>query len=183
MAPAHNTSPVILNIATSLDGYIARTNGDVSWLDAMDDADEDYGMGAFMTSVSSLIMGSHTYEAIVELGLEHWPYDTNSFVLSHRNLAVPWEGITVMNESASRVVNHCRSQGDGAIWLVGGAEVVASFLASDLIDIMIISVVPVTLERGISLFTSTPMDESFMHVDSKHFNNGLLQLRYERTER
>lgn len=169
---------VILYIAASLDGYIARPDGGIDWLDLVESKEEDYGYAAFYASVDSLIMGSATYEQVLQFGA--WPYEgKRCIVLSKRLAESDLSGVTVTSQSPSEVLADLEAEGHRRTWLVGGAAVVASFRASGLISRYIISVIPILLGEGIPLFASPGPSERLDLVDAEAFRSGLVQLTYD----
>ena len=132
-------------IALSLDGFVAREDGSVDWLP--DTAGTGYD--TFYKSVDTVIMGRVTYEQI--LTFEKYPYrDKKSLVFTRTSQGK--EGIEFVSDVKSFVRNGFPNAGEN-IWLVGGAQLFSSFLKEDAVDEIIITVIPVILGRGVSLFT------------------------------
>jgi dihydrofolate reductase len=174
-------SKVILYIATSIDGYIARENGAVDWLDLVHIEGEDYGYTAFYESLDALIMGSKTYEEVIEvLSPGVWPYAGKlSYVLSRRDLVTDNAEIVISPDGAQNVVAKLKGDGRQRIWLLGGGALTASMLALDLIDEIILSIVPVTLGKGLPLFPRQEQGEKrFKLLETKGYASGLVQIRY-----
>ncbi|MEJ2061551.1 MAG: dihydrofolate reductase family protein [Gammaproteobacteria bacterium] len=165
-------------VATSLDGFIARTNGELDWLP--DDSDEDYGFQAFLDSVDALIMGRHTYEQVLRFGV--WPYDeTPVIVLSTGQLDIaPHLSGTVESMSASpqEVIERLAERGAGHVYVDGG-QTIQGFLAAGLVQQFTVTRVPILLGRGIPLFGALPHDVRLHHVDTRAFPDGLVQSRYK----
>ncbi len=113
-----------VNIATSLDGYIARENGAIDWLPTRDpdSSGEDYGFNEFMRSVDVLVMGRHTYEAVLTFGA--WPYGNQRVVvLSSRSLALPEalaETVTTASGSPAEIAGRLEEQGARHLYIDGG---------------------------------------------------------------
>lgn len=168
-------------IATSLDGFIARENGDLDWLPTgHGDGGEDYGYKAFMETVDVLIMGRNTYEKVLTFGA--WPYETTPvIVLSSRPLAIPTHlSATVESISAAPAELVARLAARGARHLyIDGGKAIQGFLDAGLIQRLIITRVPVLLGRGIPLFGPLHRDSVLRHIDTRHFPNGLVQSEYE----
>ncbi|MEB3337443.1 MAG: dihydrofolate reductase family protein [Leptolyngbyaceae bacterium] len=164
---------VILFIATSLDGYIARTSGEVDWLFT----DQDYGYTPFFAQVDTVLMGRRTYEQVQSWG--EYPYgETQGFVFSRMLRDQSHPQVKIISEDVTRFVKGLKDLPGKNIWLVGGAELVHSCLQSDLIDELIISVHPILLGEGIPLFRPpfSIKNLSFQHCEA--FDTGLLQLTY-----
>ena len=169
-------------ISTSLDGYIARKNGELDWLDAANanvSDGEDFGFIQFMQSVDSIVMGRNTYEKVLSFG--GWPYGTASvIVLSRTPIEFPDDPDHNVVSSAESLKDLClRLENGGAKRLcVDGGITIQRFLADGLITDMTINVVPVVLGSGISLFGSVEKDIILKHVATKSFDAGFVQSTY-----
>ena len=175
---------VVLYIAASIDGYIAREDGAVDWLDVVAGEGEDYGYTAFYESVDALIMGSKTYEEVLILSPGEWPYAGKlSYVLSQRNLTTDNAEIVITAQPVEDIVAELEADGMETIWLLGGGALVASMLALDLIDEMILSIIPLTLGEGVLLFPRQGQGErEFELLETKGYGVGLVQVRYRRKQ-
>jgi dihydrofolate reductase len=167
-------SKVVLYIAASLDGYIARPDGDVSWLDPYNDV--DYGYDRFFEGIGAIIMGSKSYEALRE-----WYYGkTKTFVVTRRTLPVP-QGADVELYSGPfpQLVDKARQVAGGKdVWHFGGGELATAFLNEGLIDEVQLGLIPTLLGEGIPLFHGVAKQASFHLVQSVPFSNGLVILHY-----
>ena len=171
---------VIYYVASSLDGYIATTDGGVDWLSHFHTAGEDHGAGELESSVDALLLGSHTYEFALKLG--QWPSPNKlSWVFTRRDLRILHPSITLTAQSPREVVELLASRGLRRAWLMGGGKLAASFHADQLISRYVISVFPVLLGSGIPLFAphSLPPDALCL-VAAKPFKSGIVQVTYER---
>src|SRR2546421_6260001 len=149
---------VIYYVASSLDGYIATTDGSVDWLSRFQTPGEDHGAGELEASIDALLMGSHTYEFALRLG--HWPSPGKpSWVFTHRDLRVLHPSITLTSRTPAEVVELLRTRGVRRAWLMGGGKLATSFRSAGLISHFIISVFPVILGAGIPLFAPTVLPE------------------------
>jgi dihydrofolate reductase len=171
---------VILYIAASIDGYIAREDGGVDWLDVVATEGADYGYTAFYEGVDALIMGSKTYEEVLLLSPGKWPYVGKlSYVLSRRDLKTDNAEIVITSAGAEEVVAQFKEAGMETVWLLGGGTLTASMLALDLIDELILSIIPVTLGKGLPLFPRQGQGErKFELLETKGYASGLVQLHY-----
>lgn len=164
-------------IATSLDGFIARENGDLDWLPS--EGDEDYGYATLMASVDTLVMGRNTFETVRSFGA--WPYaEKRVVVLSHRPLALPdelAETVETMGGTPAEIVARLAERDAEHLYIDGG-EVIQQFLRAGLIDELILTRVPVLLGAGIALFGPTDSDIVLQHVTTRSFRNGLVQSHY-----
>ena len=164
---------IILFIASSLDGFIARENGDVSWLFT----DADYGYKNFYKSVDTVIMGRKTYEKSLEFEKE--PYkDKKCYVFSRNKSPRKFENVEFVNDAVSFAKKIIKSKGRD-IWLVGGSDIISIFLNNGLLDEVIIYQHPVILGRGIPLFKKIKKDVKLKFVKSRIYKSGLVQLNYE----
>jgi dihydrofolate reductase len=169
---------VIVHIATSADGFIARPDGDLEWLTSRPAPDGFYGMNAFMKSIDTKVLGRKTYEASLRLGAK---FDSKSRIIVFSRHAPPADapsGVEFVNGAIGRFVSRLREHPGKNIWLMGGGELIASFLDEQAIDEFVISVVPVFIGDGIPLIARrhrhVPLD---LH-SIERFEDGLVQLHY-----
>lgn len=176
-----NQRKVILYIAQSLDGFIADKNDDISWLSVVEKPGEDYGYQNFLNCIDTVIMGRRTYEKILSFGIEFPHKDKTCFVIS-RSKTGHDNNVKFINENLSGFVNELKSNPGKNIYLDGGAVLVHEMLDLNLIDEMIISIIPVLLGNGIHLFgayNSLSNPDAKLHLQTcKYFETGLVQLHY-----
>lgn len=171
-------------IATSLDGYIARKNGDLDWLPHSDGAagKEDYGFNDFFASIDTLVVGRKTYE--LALTFKEWPYrGKRVIVLSSRFPKMPErlnEDATGTSLSPSELIHQLASSGSEHTYVDGG-QTIQSFLRASLIQEMTITIVPVLLGGGIPLFGPLVHDIRLEHLSTRAYASGLVQSGYEVT--
>ncbi|MGL5942967.1 MAG: dihydrofolate reductase family protein [Waterburya sp.] len=169
-------------IATSIDGFIARENGDIDWLPGVGDVEsgEDYGYQEFINSVDALVMGRNTYESV--LSFDSWFYGTKPvFVLSSQKVDIPSDiARTVESICASprEVVRRLSERGFKHLYIDGG-KTIQKFLSEGLIQELIITQVPILIGKGIPLFSSLSHDVRLHHLETRQFKNGLVQSKYE----
>ncbi len=169
-------------IATSLDGYIARENGDLDWLPGSDGQSdgEDYGYQPFMDSIDTLVMGRHTYEMVLSFG--EWPYgEKRVIVLSSQEIEIPAHLAGTVESSSSspaKLVNELHKSGAQHLYIDGG-KTIQGFLNAGLIDEMIITSIPVLIGSGIPLFGALEQDQKLRHIETSSFANGFVQSKYE----
>lgn len=167
-------------IATSLDGFIAREDGDIDWLLSRDDPDEDHGYRDFIRDIDGLVMGRGSFEAIARMG--EWPYDRPVLVLS-RTLAsgpVPAHlngSVRFADLAPAAAMQMLAAEGWRRVYVDGG-RIVQSFLREGLIADMVITQVPVILGAGRPLFGPTGGDIALTHVRTTAFPSGLVQSHY-----
>jgi dihydrofolate reductase len=170
---------VILYIATSLDGFIARKDGSVDWLSQYENGPEDYGYKDFYKKIGIVIMGNTTYEQVLSFG--EFPYrGKDCFVFTRNKEKRKDENVTFVSNSARDFISQFNLRENKNIWLVGGASIIDEFLRSDLIDEFIITIIPVLLGDGIPLFKGRSNEKILKLIDEKTFDQGLVQLHYIR---
>jgi dihydrofolate reductase len=169
---------IIVNIATSADGYIARPDGDLEWLTSRPKPKGFYGMGAFMKTVDTKLLGRKTYEAGLRMG---GTFDSKDQYVIFSHNAPPADApssVEFVNGPIGPVVSRLREQPGKDIWLMGGGELIASFLDEHAIDEFVVSVVPVFIGDGIPLIARrhrhVPLD---LH-SVERFEDGVVQLHY-----
>ncbi len=165
-------------IACSVDGYIARANGDVDWLQRPQwETAEDLGYERFIASVDTLIMGRHSFEKVLTFG--EWPYSVPVVVLSSRENVVPehLDGrVSFSNLSPADIVVEQAAQGAQKLYIDGGITI-QRFLAAGLIDELIITYIPILLGDGIRLF-GDGRTQLLTLVEATNFDNGFVQVSY-----
>jgi dihydrofolate reductase len=164
-------------IATSLDGFIARANGDIDWLPT-GDQDDDFGYGAFMASVDVLVMGRNTFETC--LRFPEWPYaGRRVVVLTRRPLDVPSHiaGVTVSAGEPYALLSELAASGATHAYVDGGLTI-QSFLEAGAIDEMTITRIPILLGSGIPLFGALSRDVHLDHLGTRSYSNGFVQSTY-----
>jgi dihydrofolate reductase len=186
MAAFHSTlmRPVVLFIATSADGFIARTTGAIDWLPA--NAGNDYGYNAFIKTVDSILMGRKTYEQVLTFGPFPYP-DKECFVFSRRGLgsrrtANKPPSVRLVRTDPVAFTRRLRNRKGSTIWLVGGARLIRSFQQAGLIDEYIISICPVFIGSGIPLFLKTDRQGRLKLIGHKAYRTGVVQLTYEKVK-
>jgi dihydrofolate reductase len=161
-----------LNLAVSLDGFIAGPNGEYDW--CLTDA--DYGMTAFINSVDATLMGRKTYELILEFGP---PYPTlTNYVFSRTISTSEFNNVVFVNEDISTFVKTLRTAPGKDIWLYGGGEIIDELMNSNCIDEFVLSVHPLLLGNGIPLFKEHDHRTQLKLKDVIKYPSGLVQLIY-----
>ena len=169
-------------IATSLDGFIARVNGDLDWLAAGESADsgEDYGYKEFLATVDILVMGRHTYEKV--LTFEAWPYGSKPVVvLSGKPVPIPPHlaaSVAWLSGAPGELVQRLAERGARHLYVDGG-KTIQRFLAAGCIQQLIITRLPIILGSGIPLFGPQTHEIRLRHIATRQFANGFVQSQYE----
>lgn len=171
-------------IATSLDGFIARENGDIDWLgvaeEGKQDPAEDYGYRAFFDTVDALVMGRATYEKVLTFG--EWPYgSTPVVVLSSRPLEIAEHlagTVEATTATPAEIAEQLSSRGHRHAYIDGG-QTIQAFMSAGLLDRIIVTRIPILLGSGRPLFGPLPHDIRLRHVGTQSFSSGLVQSEYE----
>jgi dihydrofolate reductase len=176
MAPAAITNrKIIVNIATSADGYVARPDGDLEWLTSRPAPKGFYGMGEFMQSIDEKVLGRKTYEVSVQLGAK---FDRH-YVFSHQPppTSVP-SGVEFINDPIPAFAKRLKNGKGKNIWLMGGGDIIASFLDAGAIDQFIVSIVPVFIGEGIPLIAPRHRHVPLRLHSVTPFPDGVVQVHY-----
>lgn len=164
-------------VGTSLDGFIARPNDALDFLEA--GGVEDHGFTEFLASVDAVVMGRRTFEVVLTFG--SWPYGTKPVVvLSSRPLTIPaFPGAVIehMSGTPAEIVSRLAARGMEHIYVDGGATI-QRFLEAGLIQRLVITRVPVLIGSGIPLFGPLSRDVVVRHVATCAFPSGLVQSEY-----
>ena len=166
-------------VGASVDGFIARPNGDLDWLPH--DA-EPHGYDEFIASVDTIVIGRKTFEIV--MGFEAWPYGMKRVVVlsSQRvdlSVAVARGGVVEqMGGSPSDIVSSLTARGVQHVYVDGGITI-QRFLQAGLVTRVVITRVPVFIGEGIPLFGTVPKDIPLRHVVTRSYPSGLVQSEYE----
>jgi dihydrofolate reductase len=164
-------------IGASVDGFIARTNGDLDFLP--EGGGEPHGYVEFMAGIDALVIGRKTFETV--LAFPVWPYgDKRVVVLSNTPLdfaRVRGGNVEQMSGSPAEIVSKLAADGAHNLYIDGGITI-QRFLRAGLIQRLIITRVPVLIGDGIPLFGSLPRDIRLQHVATRHYSSGLVQTEY-----
>ena len=178
---------VTIHMAASLDGFIARKDGSVDWLETSDEfaggATMDPAFAeAFLKTIDCYVMGSRTYETA--LGFEAkglgWSYgDKPTFVLTHRELPRTRNNVEFYSGDLAQLVNERLRPSFNSIWFVGGSDVSAECLRLGLADEIRYSIVPILIGDGIPFFAKLDQDIALHLGEVKAYKNGMVELRYD----
>ncbi|MCH9624947.1 MAG: putative protein YyaP [Chlamydiales bacterium] len=161
-------------IATSIDGYIARKDGSLDWLDLVGDFDEDYGFQKLIDSIDAVILGRKTYEIAAKV--PDWPYKGKRIVVLSNSLQTIREEAELFSGDLTQLISQLHSDDIKHIWIDGGVTI-SQFLDLQMVDSMTLSVIPVILGSGIPLFNTKEL--SCRLVSSQSYPSGLVQSTYE----
>ena len=170
---------IIVNIATSADGYVARPDGNLDWLTERPAPKGFYGLPEFERSTDGKILGRKTFDRSVQLGAR-FGGKTAHYVFSRRPapVSVP-AGVQFVTESIPTFAERLRKQAGKNVWLMGGGEIIASFLDEGAIDEFIITVVPIFIGEGIPLLAPRHLEVPLRLLGVQQFPDGVVQLHYE----
>lgn len=172
---------VILYIASSLDGYIAKPNDDLSFLSIVQQDGEDYGYADFVKSVDTVILGRKTYDWVMTQVPEFPHADKNSFIITRTSR--PSVGKTSFyTDNLKDLILRLKSEQGKNIFIDGGAEIVNELLKENLIDEFVISIIPILLGDGVKLFKDGRPEQKLTLISTKQFETGLTQLHYKRID-
>jgi len=169
-------------IATSLDGYITDKNGGIAWLETIPEINNiDTGYEKFTAQVDALVMGRVTFETVCSFDIE-WPYKKPVFLLSTTLTEIPEKlknKVYLVKGTLTEVLEQVHQQGYHQLYIDGGT-LIQSFLKEDLIDEMIITVIPILLGGGSALFGELEQALEFECVETKLFLGKVVQNHFRR---
>jgi dihydrofolate reductase len=170
---------IIVHIATSADGYIARPDGNLDWLTSRPAPKGFYGLPEFTRTVDAKILGRKTYDLSAELGAS-FAADDLHYVFSRQPPppSVP-AGVRFVTEPVSAFAKEVRAQAGKNLWLMGGGEIIASFLDEGAIDELVITVVPTLIGEGIPLMAPRHREVLLHLLSVQQFPDGVVQLHYQ----
>jgi len=177
----NNRPKISLYIATSMDGYIAKKDDGLDWLEnfapPQDNPDEDYGHAAYMADIDTLVMGKNTYK--IASSVEVWPYPGKRVIVLSTSLTSVCKHAELFSGDVVSLTSKLYSEGAKHIYVDGG-HTISQFLNAGLMDKMIISIIPVILGSGIPLFQNLLHESWCQLISTKSYKNGLVQLEYQR---
>jgi dihydrofolate reductase len=175
-------STVTLHVVTSVDGFIAKKDNSVSWMDSPGDVYEkgvaEGNADDMVAAIDCFVLGARTYEHALQLG---WPYgDTPTVVVTHRQLPSTRKSVEFYSGDLKRLVDEKLAPRYGNIWLVGGAVLGQSFLRLGLVDEILLMIAPVTLGEGLHLFGDSGIEQTWHLKNVVGYKNGFVELAYVR---
>lgn len=171
-----------LYIAASLDGFIARADGSIDWLNALPNPDgSDFGYGDFYAGIDTVVMGRRTYEEVLGFGVS-WPYtECRTWVATSRagyRLSTPNTQVLPVIDAAT--VERLRAGSTRGIWIVGGGEVIRAFLRLGAVDEMLLCTIPLILGGGVPLFPSGTPECRWRLTGTEAYRSGAVMLKYRK---
>ena len=168
-------------MVSSLDGYVAKNDGSVSWMRSSDNYTAgktltEEAITEFLEGIDCYVLGSKTYEQALELG---WPYrDTPVIVLSNRGLSGQRESVTIYSGDIKTLINDQLKPLHKNIWMVGGPSVAKEFIKLELVDEIIVSIMPIILGDGTPFFDCVGIENRLHLKDVTPYNDGMVELTY-----
>jgi dihydrofolate reductase len=170
---------IIVYIATSADGYIARPDGDVGWLDRPRPKG-NYGMGAFFKTIDTILWGRKTYSKGLEMGMKASGFGPGikNYVFSRQHQESRAPAFEFVDGPIKPFVQQLRKQPGKNIWMMGGGEIIASFLDEGEIDEFSIHLIPILIGEGIPLIQPRHRTVRLQLLSTKAFPDGVVHLNY-----
>lgn len=176
MTPS-NRPKISIYIATSIDGYIARKDGSLDWLDVVGGfGDEDYGFKKLIESIDGVILGRNTYE--VAASVLNWPYKGKKIIVLSNTLKTVREEAELFQGDLTALVAKLHEEKIKHVWIDGGVTI-SQFLKLQLVDSITLSIIPVLLGDGLPLFSAFGKEIPCKLISSQAYPSGLVQIHYE----
>jgi dihydrofolate reductase len=170
---------VIASMAMSLDGYIAKKNGDTSWLNNAMSPEEDYGLGDFMSKIGAYIIGANTYREITQSGAGGGDNNVPTYVVTHQKNLKLGKNTHLYSGDLTELVKKIKAETDKDIWLFGGGDLTTQFINLNLVDELGIAIVPVLIGGDVPFFGNVVEDKNLILVESKTYEkSGMVSLTY-----
>lgn len=179
---AATNAKVTIHMLSSLDGFIAKPDESISWMQSSDKYEHgeeltEEDIVAFLKMIDCYVMGARTYEHALELG---WPYgDVPVVVLTNRTLKTDKESVELYSGDLNQLVNNQLKANYKNIWMVGGAMLAKEFIRLKLADEIVISVMPIILGEGLLFFNHVGIEQVLHLKDVKAYKDGMVELSYE----
>lgn len=167
---------VSIYIASSIDGYIAREDGNLDWLQYGHKGDEDYGFKEFISSIDVVVMGRNTYEAVD--GFDEWAYKDKRVIVLSNSLNTVRKEAELFSGELTELLSQLDTENIKHIWVDGGITV-SRFLEAGLVDEITISIVAMVLGSGIPLFSTMSREHKCRPISTQTYPSGLVQIKYE----
>lgn len=170
-----NRPKISIYIAMSIDGYIARNDGNLDWLQYGHTGDEDYGFKKFINDIDAIVLGRKTYEVVSAFA--EWPYKAKKVIVLSKSLKTVREEAELFSGHPSDLSRKLHSMGFKHVWVDGGVTV-SKFLEAGLVDDITISIIAMVLGTGIPLFSIMDKEHQCRLISTQSYPSGLVQLKY-----
>lgn len=167
---------VSIYIASSIDGYIARKDGNLDWLHYGHTGDEDYGFKKFTSTIDAVVMGRNTYEVVA--GFEEWAYKDKRVIVLSNTLPKVRKEAELFSGQLTELLAKLHAETIKHIWIDGGITV-SRFLEAGLVDDITVSIIAMVLGSGIPLFSTMKREHKCRLISTQSYPSGLVQLKYE----
>jgi dihydrofolate reductase len=171
---------LILYSAVSLDGFIARLDGEIDWLFQGQEG-QDYGYNAFSQSVDTVIMGGKTFRQVLGFG-DPFPYEDKNCYVYTRDVSLSFESAIFIHHDLIEHTKKLKSQEGKNIWLIGGGQINTLHLNAGLVDEIQLFIHPVILGHGIRLFENEVIENWLVPKDVEEYSDGMIRITYHRKE-
>lgn len=167
----------IVHVAASADGFIARKDGSVDWLDRPE-LKGSYGMAAFFRSIDTCVMGRKTYDHAVKFGMAAGYPGKKNYVFSRTLTKAVSSKVAIVKDDVAAFAQRLRAGEGKHIWLVGGAELIAAFLDAAAVDEIMIHVIPYVIGEGIPLIAPRRRELPLRLLACRPYADGVVRLHY-----
>jgi dihydrofolate reductase len=167
---------VSIYIASSIDGYIARKDGNLDWLQDGHTGDEDYGFKKFSSTIDAVVMGRNTYEVVA--GFDDWAYKDKRVIVLSNTLSMVRNEAELFSGQLTELLAKLHAENIKHIWIDGGITI-SKFLELGLVDDITLSLIAMVLGSGIPLFSAMNQEHKCHLVSTQSYPSGLVQLKYE----
>jgi len=168
-----------LYIAISLDGKIAKPDGSVEWLESIPNPGKtDYGYAEFYDSIDTTIQGYSTYKQILGFDID-FPYaGKKNYVVTRKQNLAPSKDVEFITKDHAGFIKNLKKEAGKDIWLIGGGQINSLLLKEQLIDEILVFVMPIILSDGVNMFETIPIETSLKLLEAKPYESGAVELRY-----
>jgi dihydrofolate reductase len=175
--PGSHPFAVSVFIGTSLDGFIARPDGDITWLNSRAEGAGDYGYDEFMAGVDTVVMGRATYEVVIGFGPEMWPYGGKDVHVLSTRLDTDADDRITVHRTLGELVAALAERGTKRVYADGG-QLIQAFLRAGMVDDITITRAPVLIGTGLPLFGPLDADVDLVHGSTRVLDAGFTQSTY-----
>ena len=170
---------VIASMAMSLDGYIAKKNGDASWLNNAMFPDEDYGFAEFMSKIGAYIIGANTYCEITKSGVMGGDNKVPTYVVTHQKDLKLGKNTYLYSGDLTELVKKIKAETEKDIWLFGGGDLTTQMINLNLVDELGLAIVPVLIGGDVPFFDNVVEQKNLILLESKTYEkSGMVSLTY-----